>query len=515
MSTDSLPIVAARPVTQGTLSRFLIPSFTDLFFLLFIAWSFLAGESGWLRLLMDSSAGIHIRVGDYILATRQAPTVDMFSYSFPGKTWYAFEWLTELLFGAVHSALGLKGIVLVTGLTLALTFTILLRSMLARGANCFLALILTLVAANSTNIEFHSRPHIFTYLLLVIAAWMVEHDRRNRSRTIWLLVPITILWTNLHGGFFVIFAFLGILTAGSILEALLFSELRPRRWIDALRYGVLTVGCIAASLVNPFGIGLHEHVLYTIRSPWVTEMVSEFKSPSFRSETLLAFMAVMFVGLAVCSLLLMRRKITETLWILFFAYCSLVSVRHVPLFLIVATPIIAIELSRHWSNWVAGMSSKATPRILDDLSTRLSLSARHTSIWAPVAVMLMAMPNGLAWPTDFPDEMHPVKMASRHNDLLTSTRLFTTDQWADYLIYKNYPKQRVFFDDRHQFYGEKFVREYAAILNGLPKWKTLLDQYKIETVLCDAGTSLAALLSQDPGWRKVDEDKLAALFVRQ
>jgi N-succinyldiaminopimelate aminotransferase len=51
------------------------------------------------------------------------------------------------------------------------------------------------------------------------------------------------------------------------------------------------------------------------------------------------------------------------------------------------------------------------------------------------------------WPTGFDTKMFPVELASRHPELATA-RLFTSDQWADYLLFANYPRQRVFYDDR-------------------------------------------------------------------
>ena len=507
MSSQTLPFdTRPQSAVVGPWSRILVPSTSDLFFLSIIVWSFLAGVNGWLRLLMDASAGIHIRIGEHILATHHVPTQDLFSFTAPGQTWYAFEWLAEVLFGAAHLAWGLKGVVLLTGLVLATFLTVLFRSMLARGANCWIAVVLTLLTANATNIAFHSRPHIFTFLMLTIAAWMVDNDRRRHSRAIWLLIPITVVWTNLHGGFFILFPFLGILVVGTALE---------RRFRDTVRYLALAGWCALASLVNPYGIGLHQHVLFAVSDDWTKTFVEEFKSPSFRSETLLAYMIVLFVALGVCGLLIARRKYTEILWIAFFAYCSLISVRHVPLFLLVATPILAMELSERWSALVANLPRKSTARILDDLGTHLAINARRTSVWLPIALLVLCFVNGLAWPADFPSDLLPTRMAAAHADLLTGTRLYTSDQWADYLIYKNFPRQQVFMDDRHQFYGARIGNDYLTLLNGGREWRTVLDRYGIQTVLCESNAPLASLLRERGEWHLVEEDKLAALFTRR
>jgi len=122
--------------------RRLLPSYTDILFLFIIIFSFIAGEMGWQRLLQDADTGLHIRIGDYILEHRQVPTRDIFSFSLPGQTWYAFEWLTETLFSILHTSFGLKGVVLVSGIVIAGTLTAMFRYALYRGANSLIALAL-------------------------------------------------------------------------------------------------------------------------------------------------------------------------------------------------------------------------------------------------------------------------------------------------------------------------------------------------------------------------------------
>lgn len=520
MSTQSLSLGRQLPhVRVWRHGKILVPSLSDLFFLSVLWWTFFAGKNGWMSLLMDASTAIQIRAGDYILATHQVPRHDLFSYTLPGRPWYAFEWLSELSFGAVHSMWGLKGVVILAGVVLAATLTLLFWSMLARGVNAWIAILLALLAVNASNIEFHARPHVFTFLMLAITAQLVEADRRRPGKAVWMLVPLTILWTNLHGGFFILFPFLGLLVAGSALEAL-FCGVRKeqegweRRFSRAVRYSTLLVACGLASLVNPYGIGLHRNVLFTVTAPWISTFVAEFKSPSFHSEMLLCYMVVLFLALGVGGLLLLRRRLTEVLWIAFFGYCSLMAVRHVPLFLIVATPIAAEELSAWWSGWVAGLPKHAAARILDDIGTGFGSNGRHVSVWLPAATIALFLTCG-TWPKDFPDELFPTGIVARQANLIAGSRIYTSDQWADYLIYKNYPRQRVFMDDRHQFYGAEIGKDYLALDNGAARWRQILDRYRVETVLSKIGSPLASILRERPDWRVVDEDRLAVLFARR
>jgi hypothetical protein len=106
-------------------------------------------------------------------------------------------------------------------------------------------------------------------------------------------------------------------------------------------------------------------------------------------------------------------------------------------------------------------------------------------------------------------------MNARHAEFFTRGRVFTADQWSDYLVYRNYPRQKVFLDGRHNYYGEQVVGDYLEISNGKPRWSALLDRYRVDTLLVKRGAPLEALARISPGWKLLDEDSLALLFVRE
>jgi hypothetical protein len=63
-----------------------------------------------------------------------------------------------------------------------------------------------------------------------------------------------------------------------------------------------------------------------------------------------------------------------------------------------------------------------------------------------------------------------------------TSRIFTTDQWAGYLIYHNYPQQRVFLDGRTNYYGPKMCSPDAALAS-------LIDGERQESyAVCKAST---------------------------
>jgi len=510
VSTQTLPLAASAAVRPWV--KIFVPSLADLFFIAVIAWAFAAGPYGWHGLLMDGDVGTHTRIGDHILAHHSVPTRDFLAFSKPGQEWYAFEWLTEILFSFLHSVAGLKGVVLLSGVVIAAAFTILLMHALWRGANVVISLTLVLMAVNASSIHFHARPHIFTLLFVAMAMWLIAADRQRRTWALWLLIPVTIPWTNLHGGFFILFALLGLLVIGSFAESLLWGELASRGKSDAVRYSFLGAGCAVASLANPYGVKLHLFLLDYLRSDTIRNGVQEFQSPSFRSESLLHYMVLAFLALAISGALVKKHRLTEVLWIWFMAYNSLVSVRHVPLFAIVAAPILAQEITAWWNAWAQAQPSRSVARTLDAITGQHQCGAPRMSIWAPVVVLWLALSHTDNWPRNFLDGPFPVKIVATHADEIAGSRVYTSDKWAGYLIYTNYPRQRVFFDDRHHYFGEPIIGDYLKIGSGLKQWSELLGRYRFDLVLCTADSPLASLLRLHPDWKTVEDDGSAVLF---
>jgi hypothetical protein len=504
--TDSLSRAAAR-----ALARVLKPSFSDCFFIALIAWMFILGASGWISLLGDGDTGWHIRTGQYILQTHTVPTRDLFSFSRPNAPWFAWEWLTDITYALSFQIGGLKAIVLVAGTMIALFATVILRYTLWRGANALVAACTTMLAVGASSMHFLARPHLFTLLLLPLCLWLVEADRRENTRWLWALIPVTALWANLHGGFTIFLACLGLLVLACGIEAALGQE----RWPQIRRYSALAIGCGLASLANPYGIQLHVHIAEYLRADWIRNIVQEFQAPTFRSEGQLQFEGLLLAGLIASGFLVRRRLFAEALWLVFLAHSSLISVRHAPLYATIAAPLVACEISEWWRAAAAGLKKSAAWRILYQLGMDLTPGFRRTSVWPAVLILSLAVLDApLKWPRDFPSVMFPTTMVTQHADLIASGRLLTPDQWGDYVIYRFYPRQKVYVDGRSDFYGEKLGQEYLHLLQGAYDWKAILDRNGFNVALLPVDWPLASILKLDPSWLVVEDDTRAILFQR-
>ena len=89
------------------------PSLFDLFLLTVLVWTFLASakDLGWSQMLSDGDAGWHMRVGQWVLENGRVPAQDLFSFTKAGEPWFAWEWLSDVVFAVVYGWMGIKGMV--------------------------------------------------------------------------------------------------------------------------------------------------------------------------------------------------------------------------------------------------------------------------------------------------------------------------------------------------------------------------------------------------------------------
>ena len=493
----SLPPEAPR----GLFCRLLTPSLLDVFFAALLLGAF-AHPGGLRSLLSDGDTGWHIRTGELVLAAGRAPLVDPFSFSRPHEAWFAWEWLADVVFASAWRWRGLGGVATLAGVVLALGATALLARMLRRGAGLWISLAATMAAASASSIHYLARPHVFSILLYTLALWVVCEDLDRRRPLVWLLAPGTALWANLHAGFVAWLATLGLLVMLSVAR---------RDWPQVRRYGCLAALCTLASLLNPYGWQLHLHIVRYLGSSWIMDNVQEFQSPHIRAEGMVVFALLLLAAVALAP----QAGRFEALLVMVWGFLALRSARHVPFFAIVAAPVVATAAAATWARLASGASGRAGLRIFWDLAQEFGRLPR-VSLWLPLsaAVVMAAAPA-----VTFPDKVFPVQAVEGNLLRLAPPgampRILTSDQWGDYLIYRLYPRQRVFFDGRSDFFGPAIGADYQKLLACESPWRELLDRYHFELALLPHDWSLSTALELVPGWRKVYEDGVAVLYARQ
>src|SRR5229473_2298916 len=207
--------------------------------------------------LVDPDVWWHVKVGQSILDTHNWPTVDPYSFSVKGAPWIAYEWLGDVLLGAVARFAGLQGldallIVLGSVIMIALYYYGALRSGNSKAGFVASGLLFPLAL-----LSFTLRPQMLGYLFLILTLIVLERFRQNKPRALWFLPLLFLLWINTHGSFIIGLGAVFVYWAAG-LKAFRFGEIQARRWTPAerLRLEFVFLLCLAVLPVTPYGTRL-------------------------------------------------------------------------------------------------------------------------------------------------------------------------------------------------------------------------------------------------------------------
>lgn len=484
------------------------------------------------RLLNDAGIGWHIRSGQKILSTRAIPRVDSFSVTMSGHTWYAWEWLYDLLIAGIHNWVGLNGVVFFTACVIAATFALALRIGMKRGASLPLTMALLVLSIAAASIHFLARPHVLSWLFAVIWFNLLDSDALGNGkfhRLFWY-PALTLIWVNLHGGFLLAFVLFGIYVAGSAIEFLTSRELQSRALIrDRLKhFTVASLLSFFVSLINPHGFKLYTHIYEYLTNRFLMDHIDEFLSPNFHGGAQQCFAALLLITLIVLAGLKEKPSAARLLVIVFAAYSGLYSSRNLPVSSILLVLIMAPILSNAMAEGAKSPKIAAQLRLflarLDAFSNRMDAmeSSFRGHIWALLAFLLGAvicMHGGKIgdqpWmDAQFSDQRFPVQATSIIAQRGIHDPIFCPDYWGGYLIYRLYPQSKVFIDDRHDLYGERVLQQYLEVVHVGPQWSDVLDRWQVNLVLAPKQSPLTNILKESQQWKRDYEDQTAVLFER-
>ena len=515
----------------GEWLRFLLPSVSDLLFVLLLV-SLTVGSLA-PRLLGDAGTGWHIRNGELILHTHSITRTDPFSATMNGRPWYAWEWLYDAGIAAIHLVSGLNGVVFLTALVIASTFTLTFRLALRQGAALPVALGLLILAIGASAIHLFARPHVLSWLLAL--TWFAILDSceaaNGEARRLFWLPALMLLWVNLHGGFVMGFALCGIYLLAALVGVWRAAEGgergRARAWFRHL--SLVTGASVLAGLVNPFGYRLYFHVYQYLSDRFLMNHIDEFRSPDFHGAAQQCFAALLLITIGVVAVVGRKLRTSQLLVVILAAYSGLYASRNLPVSSILLTLILAPALTQELATAAEDRSMRERVRNLvssfNAFCQRMGdvESGFRRHFWPAIAVvlgMVLCAHQGKLGSRQlmnarFDGKRFPVSAADWIAKQDVHDPLFSPDYWGGYLIYRFYPKNQVFIDDRHDFYGDAFLKRYLKIVHAEPGWDAELKSIDPNWILLPRESTLTNILKEVPQWKVVYEDRTATVFTKQ
>ncbi|MEN6529216.1 MAG: hypothetical protein ABFC97_05065 [Anaerolineaceae bacterium] len=499
--------------------RYLLPSISVLLWMITFVGVLVNGPK---MINGDGDLGRHITVGNYILSNHVIPLTDVFSHTMTGEPLTPHEWLSEVLFALAHRIMGLDGAILLAAVVIATSFWLTFRRSSRGRKSYFVLIITTLLILLTSSIHWLSRPHIFTFLML--ALWlMVLEDLVEGKTGRWVWLPVIMLfWVNLHGAFIAGFATWALYAAGLVWDRVLFktSEDTPLPagfWRAFLLGGGIS---LLVTLINPAGTGIWSTSVGYVANRFLVDHTVEYMAPDFHNPDLIPFL--IFIAVLILSLGLKRKKvraewlIPSTAWLIMALY----SQRNIPLFVIVAAPLLAESLEEIFFAY-----AEKSKFISACLQRDRNLFTLNTSLQGGVLLVLVVFLSiiGLRAGMKFDQKQlgntyDPEKFPVAAVDWLETHpqdgEMFNYFIWGGYLLYREWPDLQVFIDGQTDFYGETLSREYLSVLALDPEWEEILTRRHVDWVILPVEELAARTLIQSPDWTVVYKDSTTVIVHR-
>jgi hypothetical protein len=213
-----------------------------------------------------------------------------------------------------------------------------------------------------------------------------------------------------------------------------------------------------------------------------------------------------------CTNRLIGLGLTTLLW----AHAALFSARNIPVFMLLSAAPAALLAQDILKRLGTGPLLLKLAGEAREIALELKLLERMGRSYLVSCLALLSIGAGLAAgkgvfrsefnPNNFPVSAMPVVHDAHFK------RLFTFDQWADYLIYSYYPAQPAFLDGRSDFYGNDLVRKYQHIMSAQYDCEALLKKFSIDGVLLKPDAPLATVLKRSPDWTLLFDNGSAIVF---
>ena len=417
-----------------------------------------AGVQGW-----GYDVPWHTLNGLQTLQTHVISTTDTWTWKTPCHAWSNAEWLWDLSTAWIYLHFGWFGV----RLTVVVIMELLMVSLwkYARAYQPLAILIpLALLTASALIITTEARPQIVSYLFFAWALLAIEKARLTQNqRSLWLFLPILILWNNMHGS--------AILWLGLLGLEMLFAE--KQAW----RYSGIMLASIVALFMRPDAYAMVHFLSHQIAPANLA--ISEWLSPNFHQPS---HLLILGLGILLIGLVWDKTTLREKVWLVFGWVAYFIALRFSAYALILTWVVFVrsfrLPTSVYWHN------------IMQFLAVSLLLGLLATS------------KQQLNSPFNAPVEWGAAQYCVEHGikEVINEYSMGGTLEF--YGI-------KTIGDGRALWAGELWFNQYCLVhLNAIPIDKFIEEEApQINTIVwADQGLG-AYQLDHMPGWKKVYSDK--------
>ena len=461
----------------------------------------------------DTDMWWHLGAGRAIVTTGHIPYADEFSFTVRGKPWTDVQWLAQV--GMYQARLwgGDAALAILTAMLVVVAFAFVYPQM--EGAPFLRALVVVLVATASSVI-WSPRPQMLSFALLGVTGYVVYQLKWRQVNRLWVLVPVFVLWGNVHGGYALGLMLLGSVVVGETLNRLTGRAEAPEvmTWKEIGLLAGVGVLCGLALLVNPYTWGTWTLPFRTVGIKALQGFIQEWASPDFHNLYEQPMLWLLFALLAVVGFSGRRWDWSDLIVVVVFGYSAFLARRNIAPLALVIGPVLTRQAQPIVESVLARIRLPASVR--KDLNPALSGALN----W--LIVLLVAVAVSLRCAVELSPKtidtaqqrVAPVRAVEWLKQSRLTGPIYNSYNWGGYLVWA-FPQEPVFVDGRTDVYDDEFLREYVKVMFVRPGWPEVLDRYGVRLALTERESFLATLLATRPGWRLAYSDDQTVLCVRE
>jgi hypothetical protein len=362
-----------------------------------------------------------------------------------GDHWVDQQWLAQASFYGLERIGGIRLVLLVHGLLMTTGFVVSLVAARARGASNRSVVIVAAVCLLLAPWGLQMRAQAFAPLLFAAVLWLLVSDSRAPGRRVLWVLPILVLWANLHG----------TVVLGAILVALRgltsLSERRGRVRAGAparTREALVLLAAPLCVLASPYGSELVAYYHQMLDSPLFRDYVVEWQTSKPSGYTSI-FYVIAFAAVALVAR--QARHVTrfEFLALALLTVSAVTAIRSIVWFGLAATIILPVLLDSEFPQRPPRRET-AYRSIAKVAGTLAIVGATAFTVSRPASWFVQDWPNGA---------LGPVSRQLARPD----ARIFADDRTADWLLWKlPRARGRIALDIRYELLSKPQFEDLVA-----------------------------------------------------
>ena len=436
-----------------------------------------------------------------IIALGAMPLADQFAYTTAVYQSVHHDWGTGMVLYAVAMTGGAAGIML---LKYTLTLSIvagLCYCASRRGASFPTIAMLCVIPIVGGCLGFTTiRAQLFTMAALTALLLIIDADRRGQRRWLLALVPLFIVWLNLHAGFVV---GLGLLGMYAIEQALR----RQPFWHVIGICGVLSL----CTLVNPYGMMYITYLAHGLLLP--RPMIVEWRALWHADPWSLFAVYLFSLFIAIYAVYKLGwRQTAGVLLLAISAYAAIRHTRHLSIYFVV------------WLAYVPGwLEQTRLGEMLRSIWHRRQawVASAAFAIGALALVQIVpAAPWRMRMPTTAAEEetgrpMYPTGPVEHLQAIDFRGNVMVPFVPGGFVMWKLHPHAKVSLDGRYEVaYQHGILEENEDFYQLKPGWRELLTKYPTDVLLVPRSTPLGKHLSENNEWQRFYRDAAYDMYTR-